>query len=302
MALTSSGNTATPPDFPPLKDWIDAGSGRTEEGIGWRRATGVVGCPAAILMQEAGVKGEPLEARTLRVFDTGHRTEAQIVAALARSGNPLMGGKHHDAPPTVLTGGDGDFQEECQITVGADPYSITVPGHLDGRLTWKGQEFIVDVKSMSDFAFDRLEKGEVDDKYLDQFNLYMRGTNTQWCACIGVRKETSHVTISWVPRDEERLTDIDNRVADILANVGNPGMIAELGWCVSKKEMVYQRKKPVGYIPTGREEARQKHEDGMPATYCSYASVCPKVGKGGFEFVIDGGKPKWIRGTVSKEK
>lgn len=305
MAIASAGNTTVLPDFPPLKEWIDAGSGDPEnKSLGWRRVTGVIGCPAAILMQEAGIKGEPLEARTLRVFDTGHRVESQIVQAIYRSGHPLFDGPNNE-DVGALRGIPEDVQEECQVTVGIAPHTITVPGHLDGRVSWNGQEYIVDVKSMSDFAFDRLEKGEVDDKYLDQFNLYMRGTGTRWCACIGVRKETSHIAVSWVPYDEKRLEQIDLRVAAVLSRLGGKAvssdMVAELGWCVAKKELKYQRTKPVGYIPTGREEARQKHEDGMPATYCSYASVCPKVGKGGFEFVIDGGKPKWIR-DASKEK
>ena len=252
------------------------------------RVTAVIKCPAAwIMSQNPLYPGEPSDATGQMTFAFGHAVEALVVRLLAQSGHPLIG-----AEGKPLVGEPTDRQREVMVTVGIEPHTITVPGHLDGEYPDWG---LVDVKSMSDYAFDRFKDyGSIGDSYLDQFNLYMRGTGYRKTLMIGIRKNRSNRHAQVIGYDEERLAAIDRRVAEALKVLANPSAadIRRLGWCVGKEELAGRGK---NRGPTGRAEARERNADGMPATYCSYASVCPKVGAGGYRFVIEGDKPKWIK-------
>ena len=156
---------------------------------------------------------------------------------------------------------------------------------------------------MSSFAFDRLKQGIVDEGYLDQFTLYMRATGEEKFIAIGLRKERSNFKAHTIHYDPARAAAIDERVSRAIGALhalgttkafgGDPTLmcqkaLTEQGWCVGKEETYYTKL-------TGRAEARQRDADGMPSTYCGFAAVCPKVGGGGYEFLIDGNKPKWVK-------
>jgi hypothetical protein len=156
-------------------------------------------CPRKNWYLLHGYTPEPFQARTISVFDLGNRVEDSILEALVEAAAGAVRRSTED---------DKRFVEELGGRV--------VP---DAFLTNGDETVIVEVKSMSDFAFDRLERGEIDQSYLDQVEVYLRAFAATKGILLGYRKQTSHIAEKLIYRDDIRWARIKANVRLAQADV-----------------------------------------------------------------------------------
>jgi hypothetical protein len=144
-------------------------------------------CPRRLGFQRLGVPGHP-QIRAYLTFELGdaiHRILRDRIRLAFRNG--------------LLTEIEKiEFEDEVdpnqwEIILRFNGFNIT--GHPDGRY-WKkdGVKGLIEFKSMSNYAFKRALKGEIDYDYLVQAGIYILGSDDigefTW---ILYRKETSHL-------------------------------------------------------------------------------------------------------------
>ena len=66
----------------------------------------------------------------------------------------------------------------------------TIEGHPDGLLIQDGEIYLIEVKSMSSFSFERFQKGEVDEGYRAQINCYLAALGIKKCVLAGQNKDS----------------------------------------------------------------------------------------------------------------
>ena len=116
-------------------------------------------------------KGKESDARSKLIFWTGDLVEMTIVALAKISGCHI-----------VSTGFN-------QIRVSLEVGNSIVEGHPDGLMIKNGVLYLVEVKSMSSYSFEKFEKGIIDDSYLAQVNTYMDALQVDKCIFVGLNKE-----------------------------------------------------------------------------------------------------------------
>lgn len=229
-------------------------------------------CPRKLWYTVHGYKGEPLGGRALAVFDLGNRVEDAIMAFLEQA---------EVAHIRAARKQDAVYVEELGGRV--------VPDFL---FEVDGETIVGEVKSMSDFAFARAERGEVDEQYLCQVEVYMRAFNTQRGLLVAYRKETSHLAEVLVERDDARWERIKANVAQACADTPpeRPYTLAidceDCGGSgkTPAKGLAHKACNGTGRIPYGPIIPR------FPCGYCQYREEC----WGALEMVMDPkGRPVW---------
>ena len=129
-------------------------------------------------------------AQTLRIFDNGHSVHARLQDTIAHMGDwskgqiSLVGkwkcGCGHkvggdsksqwkpkpDKCPSCGRVGKWEYRE-----VGLSDQEHSIVGRTDGVINWRGEEWLLEIKSMSPFQFPKMT--EPPQAYLVQANLYM---------------------------------------------------------------------------------------------------------------------------------
>lgn len=116
-------------------------------------------------------KGKTMDARSKLIFWTGDLVEMTIVALAKISGCHIVS--------------TGFNQIRVSLAVG----DSWIEGHPDGLMIKNGVLYLVEVKSMSSYSFEKFEKGIIDDSYLAQVNTYMEALQVDKCIFIGLNKE-----------------------------------------------------------------------------------------------------------------
>lgn len=203
-----------------------------------------------------GYPGEALNGRALRVFDLGNRVEDAILEFLVKADVVhIRGTREQDAVYVDEIGGR------------------VVP---DFMFEHAGEQLVGEIKSMSDFAFDRAERGYVDDSYLWQMEVYMRAFNTQRALLVAYRKETSHLTEVLVARDDARWEKI--KAAVQAARADDPPArpyeaITDCEDCggsgkTPAKGLPHKACNGTGVVPYG------PHIPRFPCGYCAFKDHC----------------------------
>jgi len=160
-------------------------------------------CVRKLWYGEHGYMPEPFDARTMMVFDLGDRvedaiehwlTEARIENIRANESRDLV------TLPELGCRVRCDFFFQCDIEpIWGSENMVMVPGSEPPPQP--GELLVLEVKSMSDFAFDRATRGYIDPAYRAQVECYMRAYGTRHALVLAYRKETSHVVEVLVSRD-----------------------------------------------------------------------------------------------------
>ena len=130
--------------------------------------------------------GKEIDGRARIIFWMGDLVE-MIVTELARlAGVPLLG-----------TG----FR---QLTVEYPLDDVVITGHPDGIILDNGEPVLLEVKSMSDYAFERFEKGVIDEGYIAQTNSYMDILKIKKCLFVAIDKNNGVMA--------EQVTNYDPKV------------------------------------------------------------------------------------------
>ena len=157
------------------------------------RASSAGYCERRLGYEKLGVPGDPLTPRRVSVFRAG-----TAIDALRRN--------------------------ECEIE------GVTVSFTPDGAFQNGGEAIgIVEIKTMSDYAFDRACKGEIDRSYLCQAWVYAYGTSFNPVVFICYRKETSHMVELIFDKHLKEKIVVQRYGSDALElAVNEPLMLAEI--------------------------------------------------------------------------
>jgi hypothetical protein len=164
-----------------------------------------------VRMLWAGAHGilptDPPSGRQVMSFDLGSRIEDAIMAYLEQAGighiRPL--GREDAVYVPWLDAHvrpDALVELDRGLTWPDELGLVTVAGIDYHEPPQPGELVILEVKSMSDYAFDRACRGLVDDAYLAQCQVYMDALNCRWSLLLAYRKETSQLTEVWIPRSK----------------------------------------------------------------------------------------------------
>lgn len=222
---------------------------------------------------EAAGTPEPLQARSLLVFDLGDRIEDALCSMIQRAGIGFI--RTDEKRDTVYLEGVG--------RVRADGF-IETPEH--GVIP-------VEMKSMSDWAFQRLaERGEVDEGYLCQGECYARAYGAQGTLFVGYRKETSALAEVYVPRNDARWAHVleQARIAQGPTLPARPYTLDSVcDGCNGTGKTAVRQQPHKACGGTGRKTPRLPS---FPCGYCSHKAQCWSDA-GTVEMSTEDGRPVW---------
>lgn len=156
-------------------------------------------CPRALAYAYHGFerKGKEKDSRSCVVFFQGDMVEAMVVQLAKLSGCTLLGVGMN------------------QVTVNLGINGTSIPGHPDGFLLHEQSIGLLEVKSMSSYAYERFEKGEIDEGYKAQIQMYLKTSGCKWCVLVAVNKDsgvmnerTIHFDADLVAQTEENLKKV----------------------------------------------------------------------------------------------
>lgn len=116
-------------------------------------------------------EGKTMDGRARLIFWTGDLAENTIVSLAKLSGCVVTG--------TGLN----------QVTVSININGANIKGHPDGILVDNAEMYLIEIKSMSSYAFERFEAGEISDEYIAQVNCYMHALGLNKCVFVALNKE-----------------------------------------------------------------------------------------------------------------
>lgn len=93
-----------------------------------------------------------------------------------------------------------------------------ISGMADGLILNDEQKGmgLLEVKSMSDYAFKRFEKGEVDQDYLAQANVYLELLGLYWCCFVGLCKSNGVMHEVVITKDEKVLNRVRANIKKVV--------------------------------------------------------------------------------------
>ncbi|GEM_PF-1400236 len=116
--------------------------------------------------------GKEIDGRAKIIFWTGDLIEMTVVGIAKLAGCNL------------ISTGLQQLRVELPVNGGV------VSGRPDGILLADKQFYLLEVKSMSSYAFEKFEKGTIDEPYLVQVNVGMESLGLSKCVFVGVCKES----------------------------------------------------------------------------------------------------------------
>lgn len=128
-------------------------------------------CPRALAYKFHGFKeeGKEIDTRGKMTFFFGDMVENAIVAIANLAGCAI------------------ESTGKNQLEVVAHICGNAIKGHPDGIIG----ERLFECKSMNDMAYQRFERGEIDDTYRAQANMYMMKLGLKECIMLAMNKNTS---------------------------------------------------------------------------------------------------------------
>lgn len=210
-------------------------------------------CPCATWFQLVGCKRPPLDGRVILMFRTGDHVESTY-KFMAEKYIKELGWAHFIFGEKIqipTTEGETEYFYK-QIDVSLKVGDAIIPGHLDGigMKTWN-DPYVLEFKSMSNYAYEQFTKGIIDESYLWQVQAYMEATGINKTLMAVQRKETGHPYETVIERNKEKY-DVFMRWADILAAKTQ----------VPLRELNHSETK----------EGRKKLD--YPCSYCPFAKLC----------------------------
>ena len=117
--------------------------------------------------------GRVIDTRAKLTFFLGDLVELVITSLIKASGIKVM-----------ATGFN-------QITVGLDVDGVEIKGHPDGIVHHNSEFYLLEVKSLSSYDYDRFDKGEIDEGYIAQVNAYMESLGLDKCVFVVINKNNA---------------------------------------------------------------------------------------------------------------
>lgn len=144
------------------------------------------------------VEGKEMDARAKVIFFQGDMVE-MMLGSLAK-----------------LAGANLTSTGMQQAVVELNINGVIIKGHADGILVLPGEMILVEFKSMSDYGFERFEKGIVDDAYLAQANSYMEGLGLKRVLFVAQNKNSGVLKELLFERNEGIITLVKQNLELVL--------------------------------------------------------------------------------------
>jgi len=147
-------------------------------------------CPRKLAYAYFGFKpsGKEIDSRAKIVFWMGDLVEMTVIELAKLAGVKLLA--------TGLN----------QLTISLNIDGIDIEGHPDGLLLNDGEFILLEIKSMSDYGFNSFQKGEIDEGYLSQVNIYMHVLNLNKAIFVAINKNSGVL--------HEVIIKKDNKIVD----------------------------------------------------------------------------------------
>lgn len=144
-------------------------------------------CPRQLAYRYHGIekKGKEIDSRAKIVFWQGDMAELMILQLARLAGCNIM-----------ATG-------TSQITVSIQIDNTEIRGRPDGLLLEDGQTYLVECKSMPSYSYERFEKGEIDNSYIAQINMYLYASNLQEAVIVAFNKDNGLLNERIITKNEE---------------------------------------------------------------------------------------------------
>lgn len=140
-------------------------------------------------------KGKEIDARAKLIFFAGDICELVITNLAKLAGCTLTATGLNQLTLT------GNIMRK--VTAGNE-LPVEVTGHPDGMVLHEGKWYLLEVKSMSSYAFERFQEcGDVDDSYICQMNIYMHKLDLDACVLVGYNKDSGVMHEIIVKKDSE---------------------------------------------------------------------------------------------------
>mgnify|MGYP000563042822 CR=1 FL=1 len=160
-------------------------------------------CPRQIAYTYHGFekKGKQIDSRAKIVFWTGDLTEMTIISLAKLAGVTLTA--------------TGLEQIKVELPVSKE---VTAEGHPDGLLIHQNKIYLMEIKSMTSYAFERFQWGDIDQSYLVQVNCYMEALGLDACCFVALNKESGVLSERVVTKKPEIIADVRKKVSEIIAS------------------------------------------------------------------------------------
>ena len=130
-------------------------------------------------------KGKEIDSRAKLIFWAGDLTEMTLLSLAKAAGCCVF-----------ATGFN-------QIRLPVKFNGTEITGHPDGLLLHEGEIYLIEVKSMSSYGFEKFERGEIDESYLAQVNLYLDALALDKCVFLAQNKDSGVINERILTRDPE---------------------------------------------------------------------------------------------------
>lgn len=262
-------------------------------------ASNVGKCVRALWYIHHETSPEPLPPRTMLVFSLGNLVEESVCDWIEKASKDFI---RTDCRNDTTTEKETGLRARADFVCALDETPL-FPDELELRSCVPGDplpprpgEMVGgEIKSLSNFAFERALRGDIDFTYRAQVETCLRAYDLRWWLLVAYRKETSHITEILIGRSDAVWAKILQSVQQAKAPTV-PDRPYELETrCISAKD---------GKCIDGKTPSRgQPHKacggTGLeiggpfiptwPCNYCSYKAPC----WGELELAFKDGKPRW---------
>jgi hypothetical protein len=137
------------------------------------------------------VNGKTIDSRAKMVFFQGDAAELAVIFLAQLAGCKITN--------------TGKNQKTVKL--------LGLEGHPDGILEYEGVRYLLEVKSMSSFAFKRFQKKNIDESYLFQVSAYMLAENLRLCVFVALNKDSGVLAEQIIPIDSSITEKLQSRIA-----------------------------------------------------------------------------------------
>lgn len=144
--------------------------------------------------------GKELDSRARLVFWAGDLTEMTLVALAKVAGCQITA--------------TGFGQLKVKLTIAGKE----IEGHPDGLLLEGNELLLLEVKSMSSYAYERFEKGFIDPSYLAQINCYMEALGVHRCVFLAQNKDSGVISEKIVDKNDELMDLVEVNLTTVITS------------------------------------------------------------------------------------
>jgi hypothetical protein len=158
-------------------------------------------CPRQNAYKFHGIetKGKEIDSRSRIVFFMGDMAEIAVTNIIKLAGVSLLA--------------TGLSQDEIKFQVNGS----VVTGHPDGYFWADDELYLLEVKSMSSFSFERFERGDISDEYIAQINSYMhKRKSCVACCMVALNKDSGVLAEKMIYRDDSVVNKVRQNLLEVL--------------------------------------------------------------------------------------